>query len=126
MSCDSRKVGEYLAGGCEYTKAYVRCFPLLALVVALMVSCRQILQHRMYYELLKHGVLLDIENFSALADPLFQVVIWCALNATGHFVMDIVTAEHMVSHDLKHIQGIVAQQSFMSEVKKIAAFYLVP
>jgi hypothetical protein len=115
MTCDSRQVGFAAGALCEYTKAYVRCFPLLALVVSLMVTCRQILQHRLYYVLLKHGVVQDIENFSPLADPLFLIVVWCAINAAAHFCLTIHEAHGM--HFNKQVQD---------QIKRVAVFYLVP
>lgn len=92
MSCDPTKYGYTVAAGCEYTKAYVRCFPLLALLVAIMVSSRMFLQHRMYYRLLKHGVLLDIENFSPLSDPLFLCILFCVANAFMHYALLVWTS----------------------------------
>ncbi|CAK0857249.1 unnamed protein product [Prorocentrum cordatum] len=92
MSCDPSLYGYPVAAGCEYTKAYVRCFPLLALLVAIMVSSRMFLQHRMYYRLLKHGVLLDIENFSPLSDPLFLCILFCVANAFMHYALLVWTS----------------------------------
>jgi hypothetical protein len=123
MSCDTRKLGDppgrYLLGDfCEYSKAYVRCFPILAVVVTLIVSSRQILQHRMYYQMLRHGMLLDIENFSAFSDPLFWIVVWCALNAFLHFAVNVI-------HSLGSVEAMKSD-SFMEEVETRVVFFVMP
>lgn len=122
MSCDSRKVGMTAAVFCEYTKAYVRCFPLLALVIAMMVSTRQILQHRVYYKLLRHGALLDIENFSPLSDPLFLMMLASAVQAIAHFVINIC---HAHSLNLTKLQ-IIGDKQFLAEAQETMAFYVIP
>ncbi|CAK0814505.1 unnamed protein product, partial [Prorocentrum cordatum] len=99
-------------------KAYVRCFPILAVVVTLIVSSRQILQHRMYYQMLRHGMLLDIENFSAFSDPLFWIVVWCTLNAFLHFLVNVI-------HSSGSIEAMKSD-SFMEEVETRVVFFVMP
>lgn len=120
MNCHIDVVGPVLAVLCEYTKAYVRCFPLLGVVVALMVASRQIMQQRIYYEMLKHGALLDIDNFTALQDPLFYLMLWCSANALLHFVLNI-----WVSHDVRHASE-EELASLQAHVKQAALFFVVP
>jgi hypothetical protein len=120
MRCDERTQPILSASFCEYTKAYVRSFPLIALIVAILMSCRQILHHRMYYEFMKRGVLIDFERYSPLADPLFPILLWCAINAIAHFALSFVK-EH--NESLNHA---VIDQRMMKAIQKLAAFYVVP
>lgn len=123
MSCNTSKLGHppgnYILGDvCEYSKAYVRSFPILAVVVTLIVSSRQILQHRMYYQMLRHGMLLDIENFSAFNDPLFWIVLWCALNAFLHFLVNVI-------HSIGSIEAMKSN-TFMEELETRVVFFVMP
>jgi hypothetical protein len=94
MNCDSRVIGNW-AYLCEYTKAYVRCFPLLGAIVVMMVAFRQLLQQRIYYGLLKRGALLDFHNTKAWQDPLFWILVLSFLQGTFHFVLDMcITDDH--------------------------------
>lgn len=122
MSCDTRQadVTCFLGTLCEYTKAYVRCFPLLALTLAMMVAARQFMQHRMYYQLLRHGAILDIENFNPLSDPLFLIMIWSAANAILHFVINLWHA-----HNLSQIHKLL-DKNFMQEASQTTVFYIMP
>jgi len=126
MSCDSREVGVFAAVVCEYTKAYVRCFPLLALVISLVVQSRSILQQRIFYQLLKYGAILDHENFSPLMDPLFRIIIWCLLNAVLHFVIHIWRSFALDLGNLSKSAREVIDPHFYDEVKEVSVFYVVP
>lgn len=88
MTCDSRIIGRwtYL---CEYTKTFVRCFPLFAASVTLMVGSRSMLQQRIYYGLLKRDALLDFENTKAWHDPLFYILLLCFVHGVAHFALDL-------------------------------------
>lgn len=88
MRCDSRIVG-FWAYPCEYTKTFVRCFPLLAASVVLLVGCRCMLQQRIYYGLLKRGALLDFQNTKAWHDPLFFILLFSFAHSIAHFAMDV-------------------------------------
>lgn len=87
MTCDARIVGWYVYP-CEYTKTFVRCFPLLAASVVLLVGNRNMLQQRLYYGLLKRGGLLDFKNTNAWRDPLFFILLVCFFHGVCHFVLD--------------------------------------
>jgi len=125
MSCDERKTGVGVALACEYTKAYVRCFPLLAMVISLVVAARLILYQRTYYTMLRRGVLCDFENFHPLSDPLFRVVLWCIAHAFCHFVLDIWLDAGMswnIVDDMRKVKEPVLQ----AHVEKVLVFYVVP
>jgi hypothetical protein len=125
MSCDTRQgtgVNCVLGTACEYTKAYVRCFPLLALTLAMMVAARQFMQHRMYYQLLRHGAILDLQNFNPLSDPLFLIMLWSAVNAIAHFVINLWHAHNLSKN---HIHKLLDEQ-FFTEATQVAVFYIMP
>mmetsp|Transcript_19844 Transcript_19844/g.42269 ORF Transcript_19844/g.42269 Transcript_19844/m.42269 type:complete len:408 (-) Transcript_19844:47-1270(-) len=114
MKCNPLDVGQSLAGLCEWTKTYVRCFPLLGLVVALLVASRTFFLQRIYYELLRRVALVDFENFKPYRDPLFLILLWCVANAFLHFALCFATSKH----------GDVTNA--VEGVKQLASFYLVP
>jgi len=131
MSCDPDRYGESAAVFCEYTKAYVRCFPLLALAVSLMVATRMVLNHRVYYQLLKHDMLISFEPLLPSKDRLFQLLLWCFGNALFHFVFNIYLA-HRESFKLVKLGDLASSAeklmaaNVLHDAHKVAVFYLVP
>lgn len=119
MRCNPQDVGQAMAGLCEWSKTYVRCFPLLGLVIALLVASRTFFLQRIYYELLRRVALVDFENFQPYRDPLFLILLWCVANAFLHFALDFATSNHG-SNVAETSQRVVG------EVKVLATFYLVP
>merc|ERR1719454_2154069 len=104
MSCDSRSIGMAASLACEYTKAYVRWFPLLALVVTLIVASRLMLCQRIYYELLKKEAILGFHPISPAKDPLFLILMWCFFSACLHFFLEVyVTTQSLSASALKKI-----------------------
>lgn len=93
MSCDGRSVGDWKYP-CEYTKAFIRGFPLLAASVVLLLGCRAILQQRFYYGVLKRGALLHFRQTKAWHDPLFFILIVSFIHGILHFVMDMLTSDN--------------------------------
>lgn len=73
---------------CEYTKSYVRLFPLIALVVALAVASRALLRRHFFYQMLKHRVVVRLQSKRPLQDWLFWVLIACLLHVLCHFILD--------------------------------------
>jgi len=128
MSCNPHEVGLLRAYACEYTKASVRCFPLLGMIVTLLVAARWLLHHRIYYEILKHGVILDFENFSPLSDPLFQVLMVYLSFAGLHFVLNVSWAWGLTlnPHDNASNAHKLSSHEFLSEVQSLAVFYFAP
>jgi len=128
MTCDTRQVG-FLAGcACEYTKAYVRCFPLLAILVSIFVTSRNVLQTRVFYVFLKRRSLVLFDNFKPLKDPLFLILVWCMSQAFLHFVIDIFHA-YSISLNPKQLRknvGTMGSDEFMASVTSVAIFYIMP
>jgi len=124
MSCDSRKVGMTVAVLCEYTKAYVRCFPLLAVVVSLIVASRMLLCQRMYYKVLKKNAILDFHKFKPFIDQLYIALVWSAMNAFMHFVLEL-SVNHPVSPKNLIKMGL-SEKALMAEIQKVASLYVLP
>jgi len=99
MSCNPLTIGWTAAYWCEYSKACVRCFPLMAMVISLVVAARVILTQRSFYVLLQRGVLVDLENFDPLRDPLFWIIMWSMATAGLHFVLDVWMRSGLIIHD---------------------------
>mmetsp|Transcript_9263 Transcript_9263/g.17046 ORF Transcript_9263/g.17046 Transcript_9263/m.17046 type:complete len:412 (+) Transcript_9263:34-1269(+) len=131
MNCDPLRCGWYLSVFCEYTKAYVRCFPLLAMAVSLMVATRMVLNHRIYYQLLKHDLLISFEPLLPSQDALFRLLLWCFANAFPHFIINIWLAHREVFHLVKLGDLASSAQKLMAanvlyEAHQVAVFYFVP
>jgi len=124
MSCDSRKIGVPVAVLCEYTKAYVRCFPLLAIVVSLIVASRMLLCQRMYYKVLKKRAILDFKKFYPGKDQLFLVVSWSAFNAFLHFALELSTQHPVNAAALKKLS--FSEKALIAEIRKVASLYVLP
>jgi hypothetical protein len=110
MTCDARVIGNWVYA-CEYTKTYVRCFPLLAASVVLLVGNRSMLQQRLYYGLLKRGALLDFKNAKAWHDPLFFILLVCFMQGALHFVLDIFVMEGGPMTHYMEDQGIAVNST---------------
>lgn len=127
MICDSRVTGLFTAGVCEYSKAYVRCFPLLALVVSLLSACRVFLFLRVFYQMLKRGILIQFDNFPPYKDPLFQLLCFCMSQAVLHFILNICTAWGIQANlNVKDKQSVIKADEFQESVNQLAVFYIVP
>ncbi|CAE7213168.1 unnamed protein product [Symbiodinium pilosum] len=105
MQCDPASIGLAQSYVCEASKAFVRCFPPVSIIVALVVASQLILCQRLFYLMIRHGVLVDFQNLAPYKDPMFWwVVITCVL-ALCHFIFHMVVAEQqdMEVHDLKAV-----------------------
>jgi len=128
MSCDTRQIG-FLAGcACEYTKAYVRCFPLLAILASIFVTSRNVLQTRIFYVFLKRRSLVLFDKFIPLKDPFFLILVWCMSQAFLHFLLDVFRAYSITLNpkQLKKNVGTMQSDEFMSAVTSVAIFYMMP
>lgn len=65
---------------CEYTKAYILCFPEVALSVLLLMVARNLLQKRFYYGLLKGGGCVEYTGGSPTADAVMVFLVGCFLH----------------------------------------------
>lgn len=131
MNCDPVRCGTYLSFFCEYTKAYVRCFPLLAMAVSLMIAARMVLNHRLYYQLLKHDLLISFEPLLPSQDSLFRLLLWCLVNALPHFIMNIWLAHRECFHlvklgDLASSAEKLMAANVLHDAHQVAVFYFIP
>lgn len=124
MSCDSRKVGMTVAVLCEYTKAYVRCFPFVAVIVSLIVASRMLLCQRMYYKILKKHAILDFHKFKPFKDQLFLALSWSAFNAFMHFALEL-SVNHPISAASLFRLGLT-EKALLAEIQKVASLYVMP
>jgi len=76
MHCNSAHLGK-LSYFCEGTKAFARALPLLGATFSMIITARFIVQQRLYYLLLKKGVLIDYANYTFIADGAVLTVVVC-------------------------------------------------
>lgn len=118
MACDTRKHPFSVVLGCEYTKAFLRGFPLLGASISIVVAMRVMLQQRVFYGLLKLGGLLDFKNVDAYKDPIMWLLGMSLLHGMGHFGLKLYYQE--VEH-LSELQMI--SQKFMVPAFIFMAFF---
>eukprot|EP00928_Gymnodinium_smaydae_P060889 TRINITY_DN4477_c1_g1_i3.p1 TRINITY_DN4477_c1_g1~~TRINITY_DN4477_c1_g1_i3.p1 ORF type:complete len:429 (-),score=84.65 TRINITY_DN4477_c1_g1_i3:123-1409(-) len=99
---------------CEITKASVRSWPLLAVVVSIISSGRLMLHQRLYYELLKRGTLVNFRHISPHRETTYIIMVFSALVAVFHFVWgELYERLHSLS-------------MLSASVKEVIYFYVVP
>lgn len=79
--------GFWGAYACDYTKAYLECFPELALTVCLLIVGRNLLQTRLYYGLLMRGSVLQFRSKSMFKDALVGFFLWCYAHCLLHLLL---------------------------------------
>lgn len=129
MSCDSRRpdMNIPLAAACEWTKAFVRCFALLGLLVSLFVATRMLLHHRVYYQLLKHNALLRIRRFTALQDALFWILVFFFSQAALHFVLYMLQANSAMSASSTAVKNLQANATVeVDQAAEVSTFFFLP
>lgn len=125
MSCNPESIGQGASVVCEYSKGYVRCYPLLAMVVSIVVATRLVLHQRVYYVMLRRGLLVDFENFSPFEDPLFRIMLWCIGHAVCHFIFDILH-HHGLTLDMARDLRTLSGSSVRQQGEQVMVFYLMP
>lgn len=123
MVCNASKQGMLVAATCEYTKAHVRFFPLLALVVSLMVASRMLLHHRIYYETLRRGALIDFQNLNPWSDPLVYLMLWDLAHTIAHVALDLVIPG---GRELSLMADWKTQAVQLFELKDFMLYYMSP
>lgn len=126
MSCDTRKAEISMKIGvlCEYTKAYTRCFPLLAVVVTLIVASRMLLCQRMYYKMLIKGAVLNYKDVFPGTDLLFLLLGWSAVNAFGHFILEL-SMDHPLN--VETIGKLMQSEPvLLAKIHEMASLYVIP
>jgi len=106
--CDGEGLGLFTVYACEYTKAYVRCFPELALSILLLFIFRNISSKRIYYYMLKVGGVIDFRTRQAWRDPLVQLLTFCWLHCLGHAAIAFSLAEINENHLVNVAEQIVS------------------
>jgi len=119
MNCNPEVLGFASSLYCEFSKAQVRCFPIVSTVVAVVVCAQLILAQRTFYVMLRHGVLIDFQNINPLRDPLFIWVSVIVVLALSHFAFHVVESS-LVADDSDVLAGII------TDSKRYAVFYGVP
>lgn len=112
MPCDSRHLPIVSLFACEYTKAFLRVFTLLAVNIALALAMRMILQERIYYGMLKAWGLIDFADSVPLRDPLLWVLVVSLLHGLSHFALKYANSEARQTDTLTddfHLAQEVAQ-----------------
>lgn len=90
ISCQrvgSQRLGVLGSYACDYTKAYMECFPELALTVCVLIIGRNLLHTRLYYGLLARGSVLQFGSRSALKDALVGFFLWCYAHCVMHLFL---------------------------------------
>lgn len=90
MQCDGR-LSATTRWACEYTKAYARFFPLVALTISLSLVSSMIMIQRMYYELLRRGALLRLKQYKVQEQPFFFIMVVCLVHAAANLAIDALT-----------------------------------
>lgn len=117
MHCDTREHALASVCLCEYTKAYIRVFPLLAVNLCLTMAMRLILQERIYYGFLRAGALLDFENINPWKSVQLWLLVWSLVHCLGHFILKYFTSEAWRTADW---------QDDKVEIQAIGQKFLVP
>jgi len=108
---------------CEYTKAYARTFPLISLSIAMSMTSDMLLIQRIYYELLRHGALLQFESIDIHHDALFHIMIVCLLHMIAHVVLDLSTPGGMF---IMYFTEEARQLSLLGQLKEVFMYLIVP
>mmetsp|Transcript_70900 Transcript_70900/g.140651 ORF Transcript_70900/g.140651 Transcript_70900/m.140651 type:complete len:387 (-) Transcript_70900:7-1167(-) len=69
---------------CQSSEAHVLGFPLLGAGVCVAVAQRQLFRKRIYYGLLKRGIVIDFRAVERRMEPLLICLVWCLLCAILH------------------------------------------
>lgn len=86
-SVGSERLGVLGSYVCDYTKAYMECFPELALTVCVLIIGRNLLHTRLYYGLLARGSVLHFGSRSAFKDALVGFFLWCYAHCVMHLFL---------------------------------------
>eukprot|EP00927_Polykrikos_kofoidii_P050566 TRINITY_DN44461_c0_g1_i1.p1 TRINITY_DN44461_c0_g1~~TRINITY_DN44461_c0_g1_i1.p1 ORF type:complete len:401 (+),score=31.71 TRINITY_DN44461_c0_g1_i1:90-1205(+) len=122
MSCDRKLIGLGAAVACEYSKAYVRGFPLLAMVISLLVASRTFLFLHFVYMSLKRDVLILFPQYEPYRDRLFLILAWCASQALIHFILNM-TYHHEI---VVNVRDPAERERLRDSINRLSVFYLVP
>lgn len=129
MHCSAPEVPTPVGLACEATKGFVRYFPNLAIVVSLMAAGRIILNHRLWYLMLRYKTILDFDYNPPQHDPLFLLLCGCFLLAVSHFLLriywDYLTMMRIWDPPLLWYKHLATPEA-IKLCGKIVAIYLTP
>jgi len=120
---------------CEYTKAYVLCFPEVGLAVLLLLGARNLLHKRFYYGLLKSGGVIEYSGSNPLTDSMVLVLLWCyshVLIFLGLILFGVIETPHMPHKGGTKKTGGDAEDTFgldpdqLALVMSLAGFIALP
>jgi len=117
MKCDLREHAVASVCLCEYTKAFLRVFPLLAVNICLYMAMRLILQERIYYGFLRAGALLDFENVKPWEDLQLWLLVVSLIHGVCHFILKFYTSEAWRTS---------GSADDIAEIRQICQVFLVP
>lgn len=92
MACLHNELCTWQLWACEYTKAFTRFFPLIAILISMSLARSMILVQRMYYELLRHGAVLQFREYQKDREPVFYILTFCFVQGAANWVLDAFTA----------------------------------
>lgn len=108
---------------CQWTKAFIRAFPLLALNASVAVAFRVLLQMRMYYTSLQLKGLLDFVDARMLHNPLFWALVISLAHGAVHVMLKIVyMVDETVSGKL-HAAATISKSFILPALLFMALFY---
>ncbi|CAE7718779.1 tetA [Symbiodinium sp. CCMP2456] len=91
MACIHNELCTWQLWACEYTKAFTRFFPLIAILISMSLARSMILVQRMYYELLRHGAVLQFREYQKDREPVFYILTFCFVQGAANWVLDAFT-----------------------------------
>ena len=91
MRCTHHELSAWQLWTCEYTKAFTRFFPLVAILISMSLARSMILIQRMYYELLRHGAVLQFKEYKTTREPVFYILIFCLASGASNWLLDSLT-----------------------------------
>jgi len=117
MACDPKVHTAASVCLCEYTKAFIRVFPILAMNICLFMAMRLVLQERIYYGFLRAGALIDFENVKPWKDLQMWLLLVSMVHGLCHFILKFYTSEAW------HTKG---WEDDKAEIQAICQVFLVP
>mmetsp|Transcript_26610 Transcript_26610/g.61146 ORF Transcript_26610/g.61146 Transcript_26610/m.61146 type:complete len:647 (+) Transcript_26610:72-2012(+) len=85
LHCNAAHLGHW-SFFCEGTLAFARSVPLLGATFSMVITSRFIAQQRLYYLLLKSGILIDYANYTFVADGAVLTVMVCFSIGLMHWI----------------------------------------
>jgi len=88
LTCEYSQVGGW-GPFCEWSKAFVKGFPFIAIACAFNAIMRFVVQRTFYFRLLRAGGLMDFRNVKPWNDPVMLMLLVFFLFGFGHFILSL-------------------------------------